>query len=779
MLRHALRTRLDALRLHPSPRQHRCRMVYDLSQPSTLSCEQGSDGIALSQVEAAGMCVAEWARWRTSMPSEFYREVTVRMSSAGLLQLKLILQLPQQSLASSSFAEACSSAEEQLLELNYPAWHSERELLISFLRQNLPALSGVSFQIAIGTARPNKTKRCVAIHGPLNLLETHATFSYLVSPETMSQVNPATADMLVTRVAWWLGLGGVSPPELNLTASGPSTFDAAATAAAATAAAATAATAAAAAAAASVTASSPAILCLGRDVNLFGAALFAETSHALHILTHCPNAFADLGVNLKARLQRADANAAAANRTFLVGKGKATAAHLRSLVASSPSSSSAPALPGCSGSAHPEVAMVTAGRRGVSREVCAALRDALPLRVIVYVYCCEETMLTDLEELLKCPTEIPLESPTEVRDGAGCSGSRSGGALGARLGGFAVADAARYDHFPGSSGHVGGALLLLRRPGPCLVLPIGPVGSGKSELCRRLRSALPPKSCTAIERDGVLASLRLGSSCELEGETAEVEGRTPTPKIGGAGTPLGLGAAKRQTYRICIESLQRAARAQQLCIFDSCNASAAGRKHYAEMVRPELLLLVSFEPELGADATASDGCTQSWRQAHAQYRQVLLTRAMARVAHPTFPPACEPGRQVAALDATLAAMEWPAVESPADSSSELGDDDTTLAGPRGVCRRVRLHRCDPLASADENCASVLDQIVTHFLWLVGARGLFREHWMQPHPRNDDQSGGRVRLEIIRAARPGLGDVSIHGDGLDPWDGVILNILRHG
>ena len=53
MLRAALRKRLEAVPLHPSPRRHRCRMVYDLSQPTTLSSQNDVDAIALPQVEAA------------------------------------------------------------------------------------------------------------------------------------------------------------------------------------------------------------------------------------------------------------------------------------------------------------------------------------------------------------------------------------------------------------------------------------------------------------------------------------------------------------------------------------------------------------------------------------------------------------------------------------------------------------------------------------------------------------------------------------------------------
>ena len=46
----ALRARLALLPLHPSPRRHRCRMVYDLTRCDTFTCD-GAD-LALPEVEA-------------------------------------------------------------------------------------------------------------------------------------------------------------------------------------------------------------------------------------------------------------------------------------------------------------------------------------------------------------------------------------------------------------------------------------------------------------------------------------------------------------------------------------------------------------------------------------------------------------------------------------------------------------------------------------------------------------------------------------------------------
>mgnify|MGYP001991420147 CR=1 FL=1 len=47
-----------------------------------------------------------------------------------------------------------------------------------------------------------------------------------------------------------------------------------------------------------------------------------------------------------------------------------------------------------------------------------------------------------------------------------------------------MAAASRFDHFPATA-HQGAALLLLRPP-PSLLLPVGPAGSGKSTMCRAL-----------------------------------------------------------------------------------------------------------------------------------------------------------------------------------------------------------------------------------------------------------------------------------------------------
>ena len=144
------------------------------------------------------------------------------------------------------------------------------------------------------------------------------------------------------------------------------------------------------------------------------------------------------------------------------------------------------------------MAVATAGRR----PSVATWRCARPAAsALVYVSCCEATLASDLSILL------------------------------AGEDGFVVADGKRFDHFAGT-GHVGGALLLLRRP-RSLVLPVGPSCSGKSTLCAQLASCLPDGTAELIERDAVMAAQR-----------AVVGGGG-----GDGGGGGGLGAAKRRTHQ--------------------------------------------------------------------------------------------------------------------------------------------------------------------------------------------------------------------------------------
>jgi hypothetical protein len=256
----------------------------------------------------------------------------------------------------------------------------------------------------------------------------------------------------------------------------------------------------------------------GRDINLFGPAMLgvgAAPNAELHLLTHCPCAFADLEANRNGRGKV---------HARLVAKGAPTAEQLRSL--------------GAAGLHAPTVAIVTAGRSGLGSAVCAALREMPLLAMVggchyrvrwlldsrrraligqVYVSCCEHKMRSDVAELM-----------------AGAAG-------------FAIADGARFDSFPGTS-HTAGALLLLRRPA-ALVLPVGPAGSGKSTLARELASSFPPGSVHCIDRDheiavalgdGAAAPHTVPGDGSLNGEAAP-----PHPTA-----TRGMNAARRYVRRI-------------------------------------------------------------------------------------------------------------------------------------------------------------------------------------------------------------------------------------
>ena len=515
---------------------HRCRVCYSLP----LAEVDPTARLGTHDVHATAQVVSSWAQCHSTMGAGFWREVTVRQSRSGAIHVKLILQ-------------ANESHDDPLTALgSVLGWEEECAQFVAFAREQLPALDGVSAQVATSPSRPSKVAPCVLLYGNLHLLESHCGWSYGVGPETFSQVNHATAEMLVARAAWWLGLGE-EPAAVERDTRCPGAARSAA------------------AASMAACASAQSVLVSGRDINLFGAALFGSTEHTLHVVTHCPNAHADALVNLCAQA-RVDGRA----QLRLLPKGAQTAAHIRHLA---------------SGASPPEVAVVTAGRRGVGRVVADALREGRSLRVIVYVACCEETLLADLEGLL-------------------------GGA-----GGFTVADVARYDHFPGS-GLLGGVLLLLRRPPRALILPVGPACSGKSSLCERLARSLPRGALTTTERDRVIARHRASG--------------------------IGLARSKSRTHEECVSALKEAIDAGRVGVYDSCNATHGGRAHIEALLSPDLVVLLSFQP----DASAHQLITSD-----TGYRAMLAARATARHGHPTFPHA--PGEQGAALDATISAMEWP------------------------------------------------------------------------------------------------------------------------
>ena len=82
------RSALDKLPIAPSPYpRHRARNNYDLSTNSAAL-----DDLGLPAVTAAAVAVATWADDHSSLPRGFFRDATIRMSTAGALHVKLVLQ---------------------------------------------------------------------------------------------------------------------------------------------------------------------------------------------------------------------------------------------------------------------------------------------------------------------------------------------------------------------------------------------------------------------------------------------------------------------------------------------------------------------------------------------------------------------------------------------------------------------------------------------------------------------------------------------------------------
>ena len=507
----------------------RCRVVYQLHPPCTGGGELGS-----LLVQSGRDAVTSWVATSTRMPVGFWREVTVRANRAGELQLKLLLQVPEDIVRGASDEAPFRPPEAAVAALErHDAWVAERPAFLRHVRQSAgaPVLS-VCYQVALGRARPPKEAQCWALSGDLRLAvtcEAAGGASYLVSAETFSQVSLSTGAALYVRVRRWLGLrldGSLEPAQGGGGAEAGETGGAAAAAAAGTPAPGGCEKEAALCAAAAIVreaegVESGGVLVSGRDVNMFGAALFARTRHNVRIVTHCPCAHADAVANVE----------------------RATAA-ARMSVRHCPKSRTASLLDGMRREQvpAPRVAVVTAGRRGVGEATCRALRQ-LPVRLLVYVACCEATASADLAALL----------------GGEC--------------GFAVVAAERYDHFHSSS-HVGAALLLLRRPA-CLLLPVGPACSGKSTTCAALAAALPPGSTSVVERDAIHGAARA--------------------------TGLSLSASRKVTWASAAEALKGAAARGQLAVFDSCNARVGGRAHYAAMLSPAMLTLLVFSPSCGEE----------------------------------------------------------------------------------------------------------------------------------------------------------------------------------
>ena len=146
-----------------------------------------------------------------------------------------------------------------------------------------------------------------------------------------------------------------------------------------------------------------------------------------------------------------------------------------------------------------------------------------------------------------------------------------------------------------------------------------------------------------------------------------------------------------------------------------------GRAAYTAISGAERVLLLSFEPRASPPATMSihegpresGGCERSASPAESvdealseRHRAVLLARAQRRSsAHPTFPPSSEPSKQAAAIDATIAAMEWPTT--------------TSVRGAEAAAHRVEplLLWCDPWREpSDAHAEPMLVEMCAAIFW---------------------------------------------------------------
>ena len=201
----------------------------------------------------------------------------------------------------------------------------------------------------------------------------------------------------------------------------------------------------------------------------------------------------------------------------------------------------------------------------------------------------------------------------------------------------------------------------------------------------------------------------------------------------------GLSAAKRHAHARGSALLQAAASASLVSVLDSCNASLAGRAHYTSVLRPATLIIVTFRPSTALTMIADPSRDQSAPPAAnlpsssasaavvacapglARHREALLARTRRRVGHPTFPMSDQPERQSAAVDATLAAMEWPTEELEAMTHGlpprmltclveELVEEHALGAGQRE-------------AQAAESIVHALRETFAATVWLAGVAGI--------------------------------------------------------
>ena len=67
---------------------YRSRVVYGDFQAIE------TDQLGTSTVRASACCIAQWVSQKSRMPGDFFRDATVRVSRAGRVHIKFVLQMP-------------------------------------------------------------------------------------------------------------------------------------------------------------------------------------------------------------------------------------------------------------------------------------------------------------------------------------------------------------------------------------------------------------------------------------------------------------------------------------------------------------------------------------------------------------------------------------------------------------------------------------------------------------------------------------------------------------
>ena len=88
--------REEPLNASPSAERYRARVVYG-------DLHAVDDVLGMPAVNAAARALGRWVERSTTMPSSFWRDASVRVSTLGKLHIKLVLQAPT---ALGEFADA-------------------------------------------------------------------------------------------------------------------------------------------------------------------------------------------------------------------------------------------------------------------------------------------------------------------------------------------------------------------------------------------------------------------------------------------------------------------------------------------------------------------------------------------------------------------------------------------------------------------------------------------------------------------------------------------------